>query len=744
MIKVNVPKESGTMKGVQGMDEIKQFNIVKSSNATQTSLASVSMRELFLNWLIDGNVKKYPVGIILSCLDKISDYAIQKKTSTVGIWEYMQFNAFKTVYNKLLEAKLLRLTDKSTYKVFIVAGQLYLKFLKEKTWIQKVALTGRVIEDAAVKEQVDTGNQPIKAINPEDVIAWLVTQPNTKGTLYLEHVVRQYMRSLRSAPMKLSAPLIGMRDVFACRTVSEFDELWSIFQTASNYKKVNSDMSGMFSAGLGAYRRYLESIAGNDNQSVDIQLLKAPLQEANHSCSDILRKTLEKHFQNGFRSNSPIELRRFRRFVMEDYEEEITLSDEELNNLILSFGTLFEGKVYIIQTDATERIKSAIDSAINEGAEIVFYSAFYEQNEDWLFPASIISEEMLKNTLMSLYPQFIHKKNYLAFKVQIGSEIAKIRCEVLRVWGGDVLLSYEQLSERLPYIPVDKIKYVLAQSGDFIWNAEGIYTYTGKVDITDEEYTSIANFVATAYLKNGYASLSDITLGEIVERNYELSLTAIHNAVFTIVLADKYDKRGKIIIRKGDILDALSIMKEHCCSLERCSLRDLLDFEREITGETHRWIPMEAGYSTMIRADEDVFLAEKYVRFNVLEIDSVLDQFLEGNYLPLRSITTFSVFPDCGQAWNLFLLESYCRRFSERFYFELLAVNSKNAGVIVRKNYTASYIEIMADAVAFSDVVLEKAPIEDFLCNNGYIGRRSYAKANELIELANAIRERRD
>ena len=50
----------------------------------------------------------------------------------------------------------------------------------------------------------------------------------------------------------------------------------------------------------------------------------------------------------------------------------------------------------------------------------------------------------------------------------------------------------------------------------------------------------------------------------------------------------------------------------------------------------------------------------------------------------------------------------------------------------------------MADAVASSNVVLTKAAIEDFLCSNGYIGRRSYAKADELIELAKAILERRD
>jgi predicted butyrate kinase (DUF1464 family) len=90
------------------------------------------------------------------------------------------------------------------------------------------------------------------------------------------------------------------------------------------------------------------------------------------------------------------------------------------------------------------------------------------------------------------------------------------------------------------------------------------------------------------------------------------------------------------------------------------------------------------------------------------------------------------------------LLESYCRRFSGRFRFEVLAVNSKNAGAIVRKGCALSYFEIMSDAVSKSSVSLEKTAIEDFLCVSGYLGRRSYSKVNELIKLAKALRERRD
>ena len=88
------------------------------------------------------------------------------------------------------------------------------------------------------------------AIDPEDVIAWLVMQPNANGTLYLENVVRQYMGVLRAAPAKLQIPVVfDVRSVFTCHTPDELNAYWDIFRAAPNYKQVNGGTSGMFSAG---------------------------------------------------------------------------------------------------------------------------------------------------------------------------------------------------------------------------------------------------------------------------------------------------------------------------------------------------------------------------------------------------------------------------------------------------------------------------------------------------------------
>jgi hypothetical protein len=240
--------------------------------------------------------------------------------------------------------------------------------------------------------------------------------------------------------------------------------------------------------------------------------------------------------------------------------------------------------------------------------------------------------------------------------------------------------------------------------------------------------------------EHGYVSISDVPLAEIIENNDDLSINAIHSAIYNLCLEYEFDRNGKILVYKGDTVSALQIIKEYCENIDKCSLDDLIDFEEEITGEVHRWIPLEAGYSILVRVDKNHFVSEKYVNFEVTAIDSSINFFIKGDYLPIRAFTTFSLFPDCGYPWNLFLLESYCRRFSEKFRFDALSFNSRNAGVVIRRSSSLTYEEILVDAVVKSDIILEKNTIEEFLCTNGYIGRRSYSQIEELIQKVRLVR----
>ncbi|HBN95924.1 MAG TPA: hypothetical protein DDZ66_06470 [Firmicutes bacterium] len=184
-------------------------------------------------------------------------------------------------------------------------------------------------------------------------------------------------------------------------------------------------------------------------------------------------------------------------------------------------------------------------------------------------------------------------------------------------------------------------------------------------------------------------------------------------------------------------------MKEYCRTVDKCSLDDLLNYEKELTGEVYRVIPMEAGNAVLVRVDKDTYVADRYVNFDVDLIDEAIELVVKGDYLPLKAFTTFGAFPDCGQTWNLFLLESYCRRFSRRFRFDTPSVNSRNAGAVIRKSCNMDFTEIMTDAVANADVPLKETAVGRFLFDNGYMGRSTTAKVSEIIKKAKAIRERR-
>lgn len=255
------------------MDTIADIlNNVEKPADTQASLvySSMDMRDKFQKWLENGSAKKFSSQVAIECLDRISEYVISRKISC-SIWEISKPSIYKPVYQKVMDAKLLRIMQRDTYQVFTVVGQLYAKFLKEKPWekFTEEAVTTAVdetIDDrvflvSSHKKTDSTISRSLPDIKADDVIAWLVTQPNANGTLYLDSVLRSYMRALRKAPQKLTLDDSINRIVFACHTVEELDKLWYAFKAAPNYVEINrTPWHGQFSAGLATYRRYIEYI----------------------------------------------------------------------------------------------------------------------------------------------------------------------------------------------------------------------------------------------------------------------------------------------------------------------------------------------------------------------------------------------------------------------------------------------------------------------------------------------------
>ena len=243
--------------------------------------------------------------------------------------------------------------------------------------------------------------------------------------------------------------------------------------------------------------------------------------------------------------------------------------------------------------------------------------------------------------------------------------------------------------------------------------------------------------------KNGFVPLNDVPLGSIEEENYELTRTAIYNAIYKKVLSGKYHLNEKILTKEKSNLDTVMLLKQYIKDKDNCTFDEVANKVVELTGEKNRQYVFQALYDDMVRVDKDHFVANRFVNFSIDEIDTVLAGFITDNFRAIRDVTTFAMFPLCGQNWNHYLLESFCYKYSRKYALHVIHFNDKNAGIIAEKDFNKKYNEMLAIALARTDVELSPQVVGQYLFNTGYLAKRKYVNLSEISQRAIELRKER-
>ena len=445
---------------------------------------------------------------------------------------------------------------------------------------------------------------------------------------------------------------------------------------------------------------------------------------------------LEKHFPNGIRPDSIIDINKLKNIYRTDTG--IGLSSEiEITSLLYEIGISHGKKVFIFPSSTKKSLKALIDDLISEGHRLFYYNEFYKIHAKYLQQIRIFSAELLRVVLSSLLPSLYYTKKHFSVTRNESAEYALSSC-----FASAHSLSYQQLKERLPYLPLEKIKQILAQNSEFIWVNTGLYTHISNIEIDEVERLTVERKIKTEITECGYVSLATFDVSASFERNPALSETAVKNGLFQICLADRYEKRGNIITSKGALLNSVAVFKDYCLSRERLTLDELIELEKVINGRVNSQ-SLFVAYDTMIRIDKRTFVSDDEIRFDSEAVDAALGLFVRKDVIPLQAVTSFTSFPYInGYSWNLYLIESYCRRFSKRFMYQCLSVNSRNVGAIFQRSAGfTDYAEVLAAVVANARIELDMIKVGDFLFDSGYIARRT-SVISDVITKAQVLRER--
>lgn len=481
-----------------------------------------------------------------------------------------------------------------------------------------------------------------------------------------------------------------------------------------------------------------EPLGNNKNLSGETpsSLADEPKQEI---APEVISSILKEHYQYGFKPDSYRELLRFRQFAEADGVA-TPEDDDELKTAILSEGTLVDGKVFAKSDDLGQELSDIVKTIADSGTIVIYYEALMERHNEWMLSHFITSEAMLKELLQKNLKGFAFSKKFMAVGAK-KTEKQAVTDEIKRIWGENKTCSVNEIGERLPYIPIGNIWRVISGNVNFVWVVEGVYLLVDRFIISEDEEAEILEYVETTCNEKGFASLSDVPREGIEEQNYEISQTAILSAIYNKVLNGKYILNGKILTKDNTGLDAVTILKQHLEGREKCTFSELADKVVELTGGTNRQFAFQALYDCMVRIDVDNYIADRFVSFNVDEIDSVLSGIITDHFCAVRDVTTFALFPVCGYPWNSFLLESYCYKYSKKYRLRLLNFNDKNAGIIAEKSYDKSYVEMLAIALAGAKVELNEEEIGMYLFQTGYMAKSKFGRLGEIAERARELRE---
>lgn len=518
---------------------------------------------------------------------------------------------------------------------------------------------------------------------------------------------------------------------------AEIERLQSIMKNPNTLGLHSKKRSSIANRALNSYVRFLRE---KDEETSTLKKPQAALIEKHKSqYAKPIVKLLSKRYKYGFRLGSPIELNRLRNYAEED-SIPLPESDELLEREIVSAGMNIDGRIFVISEDLLSGVASLVDTVFNEGATVIFLDRLIEVKEEWLTEQHITTADMLKELLKRVRPQYCYRQNIITPSRPMTEHDATVK-EILRVSEGQSIVYTNKLRELLPYIPAEKIAWSLSMSSEFVWVSEGKYFLMNKFFISEENANAIAEYVDRECSLNGYASITSLPLGSIPEENYELSEAAIQAAIYSSVLKENYYLRGKILTRDENGVDINALLKTYCSGKRRCTVSELMTRAEELTGALNKQNAMTVLYDTMVRVGLDEFVSEEQIHFDISAVDALLKNMIGDRFAPIRGVNTFALFPTCGASWNHYVLESFCYRFSNEYCLFVMNYNDKNAGLIVQRNLTMSYADMLCEAAAQADISLTQEAVGQYFFDNGYTAKRKYSMMPEILERAKKIRE---
>ena len=474
---------------------------------------------------------------------------------------------------------------------------------------------------------------------------------------------------------------------------------------------------------------------GEESESIDFpeqELSIAPPQLV----EQILR-TATTCFPNGIRPGSIIDINKLKRAYRTSYSEEIP-GEIDITALLSASGLKSGEKVYFLTDAQKQNLSDLVNGIIAQGHRVLYYSELLSRHGELFESCHIYESPLMQTVFRSILPGTICKAEWL-----LADRDANEIDEITRAYGDDVVLNYQQVKKRCPYLTMDVIKWALSRSDRFVWSSPETFAQADLIQLDPSEVSVIVNDILPRIQTEGYYSLAQLPIEESCGMNPLVSASAVRDVVFNRYMANRYSRNGLIVKPHGARLSTYQLIEAWLKSQDQVTLTELEDYERELTGH-HAVLGISAAGNTMVRIDHDHYVSDTSIHFEADDVDRAIALFAGDRIIPITAITSFTSFPDVpGYTWNLYLVESFLRRFSKRFSIDGGPAQMSYVGGICSKGrHFENYEDRLAHAVVQDGVALTEESIGRYLTERKYILRRSES-VRKILDRARILNEQR-
>ena len=481
-----------------------------------------------------------------------------------------------------------------------------------------------------------------------------------------------------------------------------------------------------------------------------------------------IEKILKNHFHKGFRLSSSIEIKRLKDLYEKEYNKSLDIDNDDLIEKIKSCGFINGQRLFvpeqIMSDDQRSRIKAFIENTFETKRPYVFYNTIIDEFHELLFDSGITNEEMLCQYLRHFFKtEWIFNDSYIKTYDTDIIDFEKEVVSFIKDQGG--MISEDEVVNGMRYLPSDLVKKLFSgRNQNLVSAGRNLRFHICNFVVSDEELNSIIQIIENSLEKYDYAIAEELIndmhrlLPNFFSNNENISEIGIRNAIGTL-LKKRYNFNNGVISHLGDNYTAKDILQRFAQHHECFNIDEIDNLAKSLSTIVN--YHLSDLYNYCIRIDQDTFVKDSNVYFDTDAIDATLDRFVNNikvgevdeNFIPLKKISDFSLFPECSYPWNQRLLESYLIHQEKKekksryrlLYNRYLNKNNISGVVILIKNS----VENLDDVIYFNYILtigaligilkygvkIDKNSVLDYLVNEGYIVQRRYEQIDEVLTM---------